>query len=216
MALESLTLEQLKKERPDLVTALRKEVESKKEKELDDLSGPFNPNLRHVDLSKEFLLKIMNIWQYAWITLSGMWYDEVRRRWGFDTANECELAAWVAMGKKVNPRYAKMANIQLNTVLDSMKAFQLPLDNIMRGGLFDGTFEIRGPNEVHVIYNRCVALEGLERNWPERIVPLCHKLEKVMIEVYSLNPRFEAIPLKLPPRKNKDEIACEWIFRLSD
>ena len=216
MALENLTLEELKKKRPDLVAALEKEIESKKKKELDDLSGPFNPNLTHADLSKEFLLKIMNIWQYAWITLSGKWYDEVRNRWGFEAANECELAAWVAMGKKVNPRYAKMANIQLNTVLDSMKALQLPLDNIMRGGLFDGTFDIKGPNEVHVTFKRCVSLEGLERNWPERIPPLCHVLEKIMIEVYANNPRFEAVPLKLPPRKSQDEIACEWIFRLKD
>jgi hypothetical protein len=67
-----------------------------------------------------------------------------------------------------------------------------------------------------VTYKRCVALEGLERNWPERIPPLCHVLEKKMIEVYALNPRFEAVPIKFPPRKSQDEIACEWIFQFKD
>ncbi len=218
MSLENLTLEELKAKRPDLVTAIQKEADETRAKEYEDLSGPWNPDLRHEDLSKEFLLKIMNIWQYAWITLSGTWYEEVRKRYGMDVANECELAAWVNMGEKVNPRYARMAKIELNTVFDCMKALQLPLDNIMRGGLFDGRFDVRGPNEIHVIYDRCVALEGLERNWPERIVPLCHGLEKKMIEVYALHPKFEAVPIKLPngPRENKEDIACEWIFRLRE
>ncbi len=219
MSLENLTLDELKKQRPDLVAALEKEIKSKGKQELDDLSGPFNPNLTFDDMSKEFLLKLMTVWQYAWITLSGMWYDQVRAKWGFEAANDCELAAWLAMGRKVNPRYAKLGNIQLNTVLDSMKCLQLPLDNIMKGknaGLYEGDFEIINPNKVHVTYKRCVALEGLERNWPERIVPMCHKLEKPIIEVYAVNPRFEAVPIKLPPRKSKEEIACEWIFQLKD
>lgn len=217
MALEKLTLEELKRERPDLVAELEKEIKAKDKKELEDLSGPWNPNLTFDDLSKEFLLKIMGVWQYAWITLSGMWYDQVRAKWGFDAANECELTAWLNMSKKVNPRYVKLANIQLNTVLDSMKALQLPLDNIMKGknaGLYEGDFEIINPNEVHVTYRRCVALEGLERHWPERIVPMCQKLEKPIIESYAVNPKFEAVPVKLPPRQSQDEIACQWIFRL--
>ncbi len=37
-----------------------------------------------------------------------------------------------------------------------------------------------------------------------------------MIEVYALNPRFEAVPLKFPPRKDQTEIACEWYFQLKD
>ena len=52
MALESLTLEELKEKRPDLVAAISKEIESQKENELDDLSGPWNPNPRHADSSE--------------------------------------------------------------------------------------------------------------------------------------------------------------------
>jgi len=215
--LEKLTLAELKAQRPDLVAALEKEIKAKGKKELDDLSGPFNPNLTFNDMSKEFLMKLMEIWQYAWITLHGKWHDEVRSRWGLDAANKCELAAWLAMAKKVNPRYAKLGNIQLNTVLDSMKAFQLPLDNIMKGknaGLFEGEFEIINENKVHVVYKRCATLEGLEKHWPERIVPICQVGEPLWIEAYSLNPRFEAVLVTAPPRKSKDDICCEWFFQL--
>ncbi|MDD5094833.1 MAG: hypothetical protein PHV74_10710 [Dehalococcoidia bacterium] len=30
--------------------------------ELEDLSGPFNPDLKHEDFSKEFLLRLMEGW----------------------------------------------------------------------------------------------------------------------------------------------------------
>ena len=42
--------------------------------ELNDLSGPFNPDLTFRDLSKEFLLKIMEVWQFAWIHMATAWW----------------------------------------------------------------------------------------------------------------------------------------------
>src|SRR4030042_2059997 len=96
-----------------------------KKRELDDLSGPFDPNLKFEDFSKNFLLKIMAEWQWAWLIMAGSWYDAIRKRCGAEIANACEEEAWVTVGERVNPRYAKIGNIQLNTVLDSLKACQL-------------------------------------------------------------------------------------------
>ena len=180
MALENLTLEELKKQRPDLVAALKQEITGKKE--LNDLSGPWNPNLTFDDMSKEFLMKLMNIWQHAWITLSGMWYDEVRAKWGFDAANACELASWEKMGKKVNPRYGKLGNVKMDkdgypaTVLECMKCLQMPLDNIMRGknaGLFDGQFDDhkreQGPCGIQPVHCPRGAGEELAREDPASV-----------------------------------------------
>jgi len=85
--------------------------------ELDDLSGPFNPELTFADFSKGFLLKLIQVWQYAWLHMTEGWYDAVKERWGSKAADECETQAWVRMGSRVNPRLAKVANIQLNTVV---------------------------------------------------------------------------------------------------
>lgn len=181
--------------------------------ELNDYSGPFRPDLRFEDFSKEFLLKLMTVWQYAWLTLSGTWYDAVKKRWGSDAANQCELEAWVRMAERVNPRYAKIANIQLNTVLDSLKACQLPLDNNI-GGLFCVEYEIINPNHVIETVTQCRTLLYLEKNEPERIYPLCHVSEKAFIEKYVINPKVKVTPLKLPPRKGPDDIACKWELKL--
>jgi hypothetical protein len=180
--------------------------------ELTDLSGPFYPNLRHKNFSKDLLLKMMHAWQYAWLIMNGGYYDIVRERFGFEAANECELAAWTRVGERVNPRYAKMANIQLNTAVDSLKALQLPLDSTI--GLYPAEYEIKSPNHVIATITRCRTLDYLEKDEPERIEPICYRLEKQITEKYLINPKIKVTPLKLPPRKSPQEIACQWEFKL--
>jgi hypothetical protein len=36
------------------------------------------------------------------------------------------------------------------------------------------------------------------------------------IRAKAINPKMKVTPLKLPPRKSKDEIACQWEFRLDE
>jgi hypothetical protein len=183
--------------------------------EMNDYSGPFNPNLTFDCFSKEFLLKLMKTWQYAWLHMSGAWYEAVKSRWGDDAANACELEAWVKVGERVNPRFAKIANIELKTVLDSLKAVQLPLDNTT-DDLFRAQAEIINPNHVIWTIPRCKTLEVFERSMPERIKPMCEVLEPAVIAKYLINPKVKLKALKLPPRKSKDEIACQWEITLEE
>jgi len=183
--------------------------------DLEDLSGPFNPDLKLEDFSKDFLLKVMNVWQYAWIEMAGIWYDAIKQSLGSEAANDCEREAWLSVAERVNPRYPNVANIELNTVLDSLKALQLPLDN-MTGELFPAKFDIKNENHVIVTLPNCRVLQYLEREAPERIEPVCHVLEKAAFEKYVLNPKIKITPLKLPPRKSPDEIACQWEFKLEE
>ena len=180
--------------------------------ELSDYSGPFYPNLTHRNLSKDFILKLMNGYQYAWIIMSGGYYDAVKTRYGSDAANECELASWMRVGERVNPRYAKIANIQLNTVLDSLKVTQLPLDNTV--GLYPAEYDIKSPNHVLMTVTKCRTLDYFEKAEPERIIPMCHHLEKPVIEKYLVNPSVKVTPLVLPPRQSPEDIACKWEFKI--
>ncbi|OGO05101.1 MAG: hypothetical protein A2Y91_02245 [Chloroflexi bacterium RBG_13_54_8] len=178
-------------------------------KELQDLSGSYNPDLTFDTFSKEFLLKLMQVWQYAWLHLSEAWYKEVELKCGRAVADELEVNSWCRMAERVNPRYAKVGNIKMETVVDSMKAIQLPLDNTT-SGLFPVIPEII--NENHVIWTipRCRSLEFFEAKDPERIKQVCYVNEKKVIERYMINRKIKVTPLKLPPRKSPDEIACKW------
>src|SRR4030042_5074861 len=104
------------------------------------------------------------------------------------------------VGEKVNPRYAKIANIKLETVLDSLKAEQLPLDNTV--GLYPAEYDIKSPNHVVMTVTKCRTLDYFEKAEPERIIPMCHQLEKPVIEKYLVNPKVKVTPLVLQPRQS--------------
>jgi len=89
--------------------------------ELNDLSGPFNPGLRFTDFSKEFLVKLIGVWQWAWLQMDAAWFEVVKKRWGDKVAWQCDLEMWLRVAERCNPRYAKLANIPLNNVVDSLK-----------------------------------------------------------------------------------------------
>lgn len=184
--------------------------------ELNDYSGPFKPDLKFDDFSKEFLLKLMKVWQWAWLHLGQAWFSVIQEKYGTDVANRCEHEAWMRMASRVNPRYAKIANIELKTVLDSLKAAQLPLDNISSSGLFPPKFEIINPNHVIMTIVDCQTLRYMEKEAPERISWLCNFNEKPLMEKYFINPKVKVIPLKLPPRKSPDEIACKWELKIEE
>ncbi len=189
-----------------------------KKRELGDLSGAFDPHLKFEDFSKNFLLRLMRVWQRAWLMQEQCWYDEIKNRLGAQAANEIELATWLRLGEQISPQYAKVGNIQLNTVLDSLKVAQLPLDNDI-GGLFVPEYEIKTPNHVTMTIKHCHTLEWLEKNQPERIYPVCHVMEKVVSEKYFVNPRINFAPLKLPPLpprpRSPGEICCQWELTMS-
>jgi hypothetical protein len=184
-------------------------------KEMNDYSGPYDPNLTFDDFSKEFILKLMQVWQYAWLHMTEAWYDAVKEKVDKETADVCETAAWCRIGERVNPRFAKVANIQLNTCLDSMKCIQLPLDNTT-GGLFPAQIEVINPNHIVWTIPRCRSLEFFEAKAPERIKYVCYENEKRVIERYLVNRKIKVTPLKLPPRKGPNEIACKWEAKMMD
>jgi len=186
-----------------------------RKKEMNDYTGPYNPNLTFNDLSKDFILKLMQVWQYAWLHMTEAWYDAVKEKVDKETADLCETAAWCRIGERVNPRFAKVANIELNTVLDSMKCLQLPLDNTTES-LFPIQIEVINPNHVIWTLPQCQSLKFFEAKCPERIKYVCYENEKRVIERYMVNRKIRVTPLKLPPRSSPDEIACKWEAKMMD
>ena len=94
-----------------------------------------------------------------------------------------------------------------------MKGLQLGPDNSV-GGLFPCEYGFESDNRVIMTVMQCRTLLSYEREAPEMIYPGCHVLEKAMLEKQLINPGIKVTPLKLPPRKNPEEIACQWEFRL--
>lgn len=182
-------------------------------KELTDYSGPFNPSLSFDNFSKDFLLKLIQMWQWSWIQLDSAFFNQVLKRADLDTSFQCATESWVRIAEDCNPRYAKIAKIPLTNAVDSVKVYQLPLDNPM-GTVYKSTYDIQNENSVTVTVGRCPTLEWAEKNAPERIVPMCHDLEGKVIEKYKVNMDVQFTQLVLPPRQSPDQIACSFQLTL--
>ena len=184
--------------------------------EMKDYSGPFKPDLKYEDFSKDFLIELMRVWQYFYLEMASAWSEAVEKHVGSDTATQCEKEAWVRVVKRSLPRLAKKANIELNTVLDSMKLMQLPPDNTVM--MYPVDFEIKNENHVITTTKVCKGLEYWEKNnRMDRIEAMCHgTAEQELNELYAANPKVKLRPIKLPPRKSPDEPACVWEWTLEE
>ena len=182
--------------------------------EMQDYSGPFNPDLQWEDCSKDLLIKVMKVWQYFYLEMASAWYDAVEKTSGFDAANACEREAWVRVVERGLPRLAKAAKIELNTVLDSMKLMQLPPDNTI--GMYPVKYDIKNENHVVVTITKCAGLEYWEREKPARIDAMCRGTALVLDPKYAGNPKVKGKAVKLPPRESAAEPACVWEWKLEE
>jgi len=117
----------------------------------------------------------MDVWQWAWKVKDDAWLAAVVKRLGVDATLECATEMWVQVGNTVNPRFPEIGNFQLNTVVDSLKVVQLPLDNII-GKEYPSEVEVINPNDVIVTVKQCAGLLDWEKSAPELIEPVCHVL----------------------------------------
>jgi len=179
----------------------------------NDYRGPFNANLTFNNLSKDVLLKLIRVWQYAWIELEGGWEEEVEKRYGVHVAMGCDLQMWLRCADLCNTKYVKIAKIPMKNAVDCLKALQLPLDNTM-GAVYPTKQEIRNENHAIVTVTRCPSLEFYEKNAPHRIVPMCQIVEPPLIDRYKVSQEVQLLATKLPPRQGPDEIACQWEYKL--
>lgn len=184
--------------------------------ELSDYSGPYRHDLRFEDFSKDFLIKLMYQWQRAYLRLNAIWYQAAAERFGQEAADDCNLEVWLTVGEKVVPKFAKVGNFELNTVLDSLKLCQLTPDSHTGSEFFGGEVDIKDENHVTTTTTKCAVLEFFEKAAPERIDYFCHVLEKQVMERYFNNPRIKVTPLKLPPRQSPDEACCRFDISLEE
>lgn len=95
---------------------IRQQLDVDSGEELDDYSGPYRPDLRLTDFSREALAEKVIPWseRYMQLCVDG-WFAEVSRRHGHDAAAEIEWAAW---------------NEQMVPELERMRSEFLPAESV--------------------------------------------------------------------------------------
>jgi hypothetical protein len=124
---------------------IRQQLDVDSGAELPDYSGPYRPDLRFTDFSKDALANKLLPWAEAYrqLAIDG-WADEVTRRYGAETMAEIEWAAW---NDQVLPELDRMRNefLPAGTVYEDPNARVAEADRTGTRVVYAGLFT-PGPN----------------------------------------------------------------------
>ena len=124
----------------------------------------------------------------------------------------CDISTWERVSKYEMAKITKQLNIKGSDVVALMKAVQIT------PWLQQTQFEIEVKNHNNAILTvaYCPTLDALEREGEGRENEICNIVDRRLFKDYAsfFNTSIEVKSLKLPPRKSKDEICCQWEFNL--
>ena len=193
-------------------------------KELQDYSGEFNPELTLPDFSREALIRLLVAAGKLYLGIDGVWTSLMRKKYGDKTAFDYDKEVWFSKGLELDIRQTVEAlNIKGNDIPTLFKYLQFgPAFSVIYVGPppdFEPRvkFELKSENHGIMTVTRCNSLEYFERHNDTALQKLaCEEIDLPAFKwiARQFNPKIAVEPLKLPPRKSRDEIACQWEFKL--
>jgi hypothetical protein len=189
--------------------------ESGQKKELKDYSGPYIPNLKYEDFSKEVLVKLLLAYSREVNVLPTYWAEEVRKRLGKEVEKECLLSTWTRIGKYETGWAMQAAGIEGNDVETYVKATQLM--GSFAQGYYKYDFDLKNKNHAILTVYYCPAFNAMEKQGDlEWLDWVCTVLEDEGMKAYvrPVNPEIQVKRLRAGRRKSKDEPHCRWEFKL--
>ena len=182
--------------------------------ELQDYSGEFRPNIKYQDFSKEALARLLHAYGRLGIALDGWWHLTVREKYGKDEAIKLELATWDKGVPYEQRRVMKALNIQGNDVAACFKELQMDPQFCLE--IFDMTWDLKNNNHGILTVNRCPPMEIFEKQGDTKTMCAMCDLDYKAFEKIArfFNSNMHVITLKMPPRKDPNEIACRFEFKV--
>lgn len=187
--------------------------------ELDDYSGPFEPDLRLDDFSKEGLKKLVEIGGAIYGTVNRKWYDAAVKRFGREVADEMHHEAWFAdggAGDVENYTISKLMGFaDEDEVTTPLKVWQcLPA----MASRMHMVFEQTEGGDWTMSTPQCVVPEMGEKYGPEVMDYMANKICG-HLELFGFrhgasrwNARNRVDPVKLPPRADRTDVHCRWVI----
>lgn len=182
--------------------------------EMNDYSGPFKPDLRWEDFSKDILGEYAREISRIYVLLGGIWFGYLRERFSAQRADELHMELWETLGNKHEFNRPRAAMGICGRDVESFLKFMQVDPGV--GMIFDIDCELKDKNHGILTIKMCTALRFAERHGDTEAQENGCGIDVWAIPktVRSLHPDMVAIPLKLPPRKSPDEPACIWEIKM--
>ncbi|MFA5366900.1 MAG: DUF6125 family protein [Dehalococcoidia bacterium] len=180
--------------------------------ELNDYSGPFDPDFSYDKLSRDAMHKMLKASSDYIRMIDGYWYLAVMKECGNDLAFKLDSDIWEKLGAYTMELTRKMLNIKGDGVDAVAKSLQASPWSLM----YDIRAELRGDNIAIISFLNCPTLKSLMKEGQGREKLICHQLERRLMEVkaHVFNPDIVVTPLKLPPQEPGSDISCQWELKL--
>jgi hypothetical protein len=181
--------------------------------ELKDYSGPFKPDIKYEDFSKETLAKLLQAYCRELLTIDTYWQEQMRERIGEEAARECLIKNWCRIGKHEMRWTMDALNIQGNDLEAYVKANQFVPS--FAPGIYDYDWELKDKKHAILTVRHCPAFASLKQN-VEKLDWVCQVLEDAAINAYTeaIDPNIQVNALKVGFKGDPNEIACQWEFKL--
>jgi len=194
--------------------------------ELRDYSGEFRNDLTLVDFSKETLIKLLVSASKAYLGIDGVWTNLMRQKFGDRAAFDYDKEVWFSQALALDiRRTVEPLNIMGDDIATVFKYLQFsPGFSVIYVGpppKFEPyvQFELKNKNYGTMTVTRCNSLEYFERHQDTELQKLaCEEIDLPAFQwlANQFNAKIKVSPLKLPPRKSKHEIACQWEFKMEE
>lgn len=185
--------------------------------ELDDYAGPFRPDLRLEDFSKEALVKLCREFMLAAHLLDRAIMPAILQRFGPQAMEELAIEEWRGASPVYTERIRRAMGIEGDDVPAIFKSLQL--DPGFPHEYMDVRYEVIDARRGRFWLNACGALQDVEPWGEARVVSMCHHIEDPTFDatVQAINPRARCRPLHRPPRDPADRVpVCCWEVVIDD
>ena len=185
--------------------------------DMRDYSETLRPDLHMTDFSKEALVRIWEAAGKMYTSLAGNYQRVLRERLGERLALELDAEVW----RRQTPVEVRMCRRAMSITGDDVASLFKHLQVDPAAGGIWPEFDVHLESNKHGILTvkRCIALDHYERHGEAELARLKHTCEVLDGEGFRdtallFHPHMIARPLKLPPRSNRNEIACQWEFKV--
>jgi len=160
-------------------------------------------------LSKQELLKCIDMLSKNLLTLDGYWFLGVEDRYGQEVAIEIDKEAWERYAVSEARRVKSFLNITEGTLDDMEKAVQLV--SIAPVSAYE---VVRRQKSVVLTVRNCrpqtARIKSGRGEFPCKPVGLAHLLAFAR----EINPKFKARCIRCPPDEHTKDAWCSWEFYL--
>ncbi|MBI4304339.1 MAG: hypothetical protein HY665_08405 [Chloroflexi bacterium] len=187
--------------------------------ELQDYSGEFKPDLKIEDFSKSALVRLLQVSARNLLGLDGTWHSLVKEKYGYQTAADFSKAVWE---RKDSPvvlqdlrRVLPAFNIKGDDIATVFKYLQL--SQLIGIYWFRHECQLKDKNHGILTVTYCPSLDYFERHGQPELAKLACGMDIPWMQNVAayVNPDIKVKPLTEVPRKNKDEVPCQWEFTLT-